>query len=107
MKVEGQEVWVGQVSREYGKPSSGRVINKLDLDEVRNFFLQDLWYAQGIKKYGFVHSPGKAAPISSPKTTFRGTTYITDGHLAVVWLTRDPVTLSEVEALDWDRPAEK
>jgi len=103
MKVEGQEVWLGQVSREYGKPSSGRVIIRLDLDEVRNFFLQDLWYAQGIKKYGFVHNPGTAATMSAPKTTFRGTTYITDGLRAVMWLSRDPVSLSEVEVLDWDQ----
>jgi hypothetical protein len=107
MKVEGQEVWVGQVSREYGKPSSGRIINKLDLDEVRNFFLQNLWYAQGIKKYGFVQGTGAAAPISEPKTTFRGTTYITDGYRVVMWLTGDPVTLSEVEVIEWDRPPEK
>jgi hypothetical protein len=107
MKVEGQEVWVGQVSREYGKPSSGRAINKLDLDEVRSFFLQDLWYAQGIKKYGFVESPDTAAPITEMKTTFRGTTYTTDGYRVAIWLTGDPVALSEVEALDWDRPPEK
>ena len=107
MKVEGQEVWLGQVSREYGQPSSGRVINKINLDEVRAFLLQDLWYAQGIKKFGFVYSPGAAAPISAPKTTFRGTTYITDGHRLVLWLTSDPVTLSEVEELDWDRPPER
>ncbi len=106
MKVDGQEVWVGQVSREYGKQPSGRAINRLDLDEVRDFFLQDLWYAQGIKKVGLVHSPGTEAPISAPKTTFRGTTYITDGYRAVVWLTRDPVTLSEIEVLDWDMPPE-
>ena len=107
MKVEGQEVWVGQISREYGQPSSGRVINKIDLDEVRGFLLQDLWYAQGIKKFGFVHNPATAAPISAPRTTFRGTTYISDGHLIVMWLTSDPVALSEVEELDWDRPPEK
>ena len=107
MKVEGQEVWLGQISREYGQPSSGKVINKIDLDEVRGFLLQDLWYAQGVKKFGFVYSPGAVAPISAPKTTFRGTTYISDGHRLVMWLTGDPVTLSEVEDLDWDRPREK
>ena len=107
MKVEGQEVWVGQISREYGIPSSGRVINKLDLDEVRSFFLQDLWYAQGIKKYGFVQASGAAASISEPKTTFRGTTYITDGYRAVIWLTGDPLNLSEVEMIEWDTPPEK
>jgi hypothetical protein len=107
MKVEGQEVWVGQVSREYGKPSSGKVINKLDLDQIRSFLLQDFWYAQGIKKFGFVEGTGTAAQISDPKTTFRGTTYITDGYRLVMWLTGDPVKLSDAEMLDWDRVPEK
>jgi hypothetical protein len=107
MKVEGQEVWVGQVSREYGKPSSGKVINKLDLDQIRSFLLQDFWYAQGIKKFGFVEGTGTAAQISDPKTTFRGTTYITDGYRLVMWLTGDPVNLSDAEMLDWDMIPEK
>jgi len=107
MQFEGQEVWVGQVFRKYGKESSGRLIRRLDLDEVRSFFLQTLWYAQGIKKFGFVKGSGTAAPISQQKTTFRGTTYITDGYRLVLWLSKEPVPLSDVEALDWDPPPEK
>ncbi|MBT8363464.1 MAG: hypothetical protein KJP23_02080, partial [Deltaproteobacteria bacterium] len=97
----------GQVSREYGKPSSGRYVQKLDLDEVRDFFLQNLWYAQGIKKHGFVKRIGTVSTISQPKKTFRGTTYITDGYLAVIWLSADSVPLSDVEAVDWDWPPER
>jgi hypothetical protein len=107
MKVEGQEVWMGQVNREYGKPSRRKSVNKIDLDEVRSFLLQDLWYAQGIRKYGFVGSAESVSPIANPKTTFRGTTYITDGYRLVIWLARDRVALSEVEIADWDRPPEK
>jgi hypothetical protein len=107
MRLEGQEVWVGQVGREYGQRSSAGNVHKLDWDEVRSFFLQNIWYSQGLKKYAFVKSTGGAATISQPKTTFRGTNYITDGYRLVMWLSADSVPLSEVEAVDWDRPPEK
>lgn len=107
MRFEGQDVWLGQVSRQYGKPSSGGSDPMLDLDEVRSFLLQSLWYAQGIKKYGFVKGSGAASPITQPKSTFRGTTYITDGYRVVLWLSGDSVPLSDVELVDWDSPPER
>ncbi|CAB1056837.1 hypothetical protein D1BOALGB6SA_1576 [Olavius sp. associated proteobacterium Delta 1] len=108
MQFEGQEVWLGQISRDYGKQSAGRTLNKLDLDEVRSFLLQSLWYAQGINKYGFVKgTTGAVAPISHPKTTFRGTAYITDGYRVVLWLSEKSVPLSDVEVVDWDSPPER
>ena len=107
MRFEGQEVWLGQASRDYGAQSAGKTDHKLDLDEVRSFLLQNLWYAQGIKKYGFVKGSGTTALISKPKTSFRGTAYITDGYLVVLWLSGDSVPLSDVEVVDWDRPPER
>jgi hypothetical protein len=104
MQVRGQKVWVGQVSREFGNPLSGKTISKLDLDEVRSFFLQDLWYAQGIKKYGFVEGTGAVSTISRLKTTFRGTTYFTDGYRAVLWVSSQPAAFSEVGWIDWENP---
>jgi hypothetical protein len=106
MRFEGKEVWVGQVSREYGKGSLDGFVQKLDLDEVRSYLIQDLWYAQGIKKFGFVKLKGAASPISQPKVAFRGTTYITDGYLAVIWLAGKPVSLSNVKLVDWEIPPE-
>jgi hypothetical protein len=107
MRFEGKAVWVGQVSREYGKGSSGGFVQKLDLDEVRSFLIQDLWYAQGLKKIGFVRVNGAESSISRPKKTFRGTTYITDGYVVVVWLAEKPISLSNVELVDWEIPPEK
>jgi hypothetical protein len=108
MRFEGQEVWVGQVSREYGKESSGRPVQKkLDFDEVRGFLLQNLWYSQGMKKFGFVKVDNAASTISQPKKTFRGTTYISDGYVAVIWLSGEPVSLSDVEAVNWEIPLEE
>jgi len=102
IRFEGQSVWVGQINREYGKQSSGRLNRKIDLDEVRSFFIQSLWYAQGLKRYGFVKGAGTVSTIGQAKTTFRGSTYITDGYRAVLWLSAEAVPLSDIEALEWD-----
>jgi hypothetical protein len=107
IRFEGQAVWVGQINREYGKQSSGRLNRKIDLDEVRSFFLQNLWYAQGLKRYGFVKGAGTVSSIDQPKTTFRGSTYITDGYCAVLWLSAEAIPLSEIEALEWDFPPDR
>jgi hypothetical protein len=107
IQFEGQAVWVGQINRDYGKQSSGRLNRKIDLDEARSFFLQNLWYAQGIKQYGFVKGAGTVSPIGRPKMTFRGLTYITDGYRAVLWLSAETVPLSEIKALEWELPPER
>jgi hypothetical protein len=107
MRVDGKEVWIGQIGREYGKQSAEPKNRKLDWDEVRGFLLQNIWYAQGLEKYAYVKNPDAAAPISQMKTTFRGTTYTTDGYRLIMWLSEESVALSDVEALDWDIPPEK
>ena len=106
MRFEEKEVWVGQISREFGGPSSSKKNQKINLDEMQDFLLQNLWYAQGIEKYGFVKSPGVAAPLSKPRTTFRDVTYVTNGYRAVLWISGDPVPLSDVEVMDWEIPPE-
>ncbi|MGD1975003.1 MAG: LssY C-terminal domain-containing protein [Desulfobacterales bacterium] len=106
MRIDEKEVWIGQITREYGESSSSKKSQKIDMDEARSFLLQNLWYAQGVEKYGFVESPGVAAPLSKPRTTFSGVTYVTDGYRAVLWISGDPVPLSDVEVMDWEIPPE-
>lgn len=101
IRFEGQAVWMGQINRDYGKQFSGRMNRKIDLDEARSFLLQNLWYAQSVKQYGFVKGTGTVSPISEPKTTFKGSTYITDGYRVVLWLSGKTVPLSDVKALEW------
>ncbi len=107
MLFEGKNVWVGQVIREYAEPSSAGDDHNIDLDEVRNFLLQNLWYSQGLKKYGFVSDARSVATMSHPKKTFRGTRYITDGYRSVIWLSKESVPFSDVETADWDRLPKK
>jgi len=103
MRVEGEPVWVGFVSRDLGPQWPSIKAHKVDLDEMRDFFMQDLWYAQGVKKYGFVKG-ATASPISQPKKIFGNISHITNGYWAVIWVSEKSIPLNEVKAMDWDIP---
>ncbi len=104
IRYEEKEVWVGQVTRKSIDSSSSKKNQKINMDEVRSFLLQNLWYAQGVEKFGFVEGSGVNAPFSKPRTTFRGVTYATDGYRVVLWMSGNPVPLSEVGFTDWETP---
>jgi hypothetical protein len=69
MRFEGKLVWIGQISRDIGVRFTWKTIttHKIDpeVDETRNFLIQDLWYSQGLKTFGYVKGVG-AAPYSAP-----------------------------------------
>ena len=106
MRVEEEPVWVGFVSRDLGPQWSSSEAFKVDLYEMRSFFIQELWYAQGIKKYGFVKGVS-ASPISQPKNGFERISYITDGYRAVLWVSEESISSNEVELMNWDIPPAK
>ena len=107
MRFEGKPVWVGQISRDIGVRFTTKTIvtHKIDpdVDETRDFLIQDLWYAQGLEKFAFVKGVG-AAPISEPRGNLTGDPYFTDGLRAVLWVSSDPMDLEDVEFLEWEIP---
>jgi hypothetical protein len=106
MRIEGQPVWVGLVNRELTLHTRSAKNQKLDLDEVRTFFLQDLLYSQGISKYGYVKGGG-ASPILQPRKAAAGFYYLSDGHRLVLWISQKPNPLNEVITLDWEIPPKR
>jgi hypothetical protein len=72
-----------------------------DLDDASTFFLQDLWYGQGVEQFGWVRGPA-AGSFDEPHKTFTGAEYFSTGAMAVVWLSGPPVSMLEVQALNWD-----
>jgi hypothetical protein len=106
MRVEEKAVWVGFVSRDLGPQWTSFQNQKVDLDEMRSFFIQDLWYAQGIRKYGFVKGAG-ASPINEPKNILGSISYVTDGYRAVLWVSEESIALNEVDVVDWEIPPER
>lgn len=104
LRYQGQLVFVAQV----GRPVGGRFVPRNDphlilqgnVDEARNYLIQDLMYSGGLDKLGFTNGVG-AAPYSQPRTTLDGATYYTDGLRAVVFFATRPRSMSDVEFLDW------
>jgi len=107
MRFEGKPVWVGQISRDIGVRFTTKTIvtHKIDpdVDETRDFLIQDLWYSQGLVKFAFVKGVG-AAPISEPRGNLTGDPYFTDGLRAVLWVSSDPTDFEDVEFIEWEVP---
>jgi hypothetical protein len=100
MRVAGAPVWLAQATRHI---SQGKRRSQMDpdLDEAAEFFLQDIWYGQGLLRYGWVQGRGSVS-YESLQQTATGATYFTSGNLAVMWLSSRVMSMLEVDALDWD-----
>lgn len=103
---QGNRVWVGGISRDIGVFWTTRTWNLTshaidsDIDETRNYILEDLAAAQRLSGYGFVKGVGTSSS-SDPKENLLGTPWWTDGSRAVLMLSDTPVTMQEIEYLDW------
>ena len=104
IRYKGEQVWVGQISRDIKVrylPFTFRI--EPSVDEARTYILQDLWYAKRLAKFGYVKGVG-AASMSKPRKTLQDDPYFTDGHRLVVWVSKKPISFSEVEVLEWEVP---
>lgn len=110
MRFKGQMVWIGQISRDIGVRFTRKTIttHKIDpdVDETRGFLIQDLWYSQGLKKFGYVKGVG-AASYEEPRGNLTGDPYFTDGFRAVLWVSSQPSAFDEVGWLEWELPEER
>ena len=100
MRVEGTPVWLVQVTNFIGE-GKGRAYLDPDLDDAAAFFLQDIWYGQGLARFGWVQGQG-SIPYESPRQTSTGAAYFTSGYVAVMWLSGQAVSMLEADTLDWD-----
>ena len=110
MRFEDQRVWVGQISRDIGVRFTQKTIvtHKIDpdVDETRDFLIQDLWYSQGLKSFGYVKGVG-AATYSEPRYNLSPDPYFTDGYRAVLWVSNQPVAFPDVGLIHWEAPPQR
>jgi hypothetical protein len=106
----GSEVWLGQISRDIGVRFTTKTIttHKIDpdVDETREFLVEDLAYSTGLAKAAYVKGVGPAS-IGKPRNNLTGDPYFTDGFRAVMWLSSTPVSIADIEFLDWERPPQR
>jgi hypothetical protein len=107
LRLEGKPVWVGQISRDIGVRFTWKTIvtHKIDsdVDETRDFLIQDLWYSQALEKFAFAKGVG-AAPMSEPRGNLTGDPYFTDGYRVVLWVSSQPIDFKGVEFVKWEIP---
>ena len=103
MRYQGLPVWIGQISRDIGVRFTWQTIttHKIDpnVDETREYLLEDLAYAQSLQQFGYVKGVGLAT-FAEPRGNLTGDPYFTDGLRAVMFVSSEPVDISEIEVLD-------
>ena len=103
MRFEGTPVWIGQISRDIGVRFTTKTIttHKIDpnVDETRDFLVEDLVYSQGLAKIGYVRGVG-AASFDEPRGNLTGDPYFTDGLRVVMWVSGSPVGFDEIEIVE-------
>lgn len=106
LRNNGKKVWFAQLKHAIGKRFQ---INEIffgsaqdpDIDDGRNFLLQNLWYSGSLDAVAFTIT-GKVVPSESPVMDFNGNPFFSDGGRIVMWLSGNPVALQEVRRIDWD-----
>jgi len=107
MQYQGKQVWIGQISRDIGVRFTRKTIttHKIDanVDETREFLLENLAYSQSVAKIGYVGGVGPAS-IDTPRKNLTGDPYFTDGYRVVLWVSSIPVAIDDIEVLPWTDP---
>ncbi len=105
----GVLVWAVQISRDIGARFTTKTWNltthKIDpeVDEARNYLIEDLLYSRGLTKMGWLNRVGPA-DRSSPRENLTGDPYYTDGFRAVLVFDGTHADLDEVAVFPWEHP---
>jgi len=100
MRIDGTPVWAGQLRR---------IINHKwiiaspdpDVDSARGFLLQNLWYSQTLKKYGWVAGEAFVA-AENWWQSFSFNKFFSDGYRGAFWISAEPLSLLDTASADWD-----
>ncbi len=109
-RFQGKAIWMGQISRDIGVHFTRKTIttHKIDpdVDETREYLLEDLAYAQSLWKFGYADGVGEAA-MDQPRGNLTGDPYFTDGHRLVLWVASEPVDIADLEVVRWSIPPDR
>ena len=107
MTFNGQPVWIGQISRDIGVRFTRKTIttHKIDpdVDETREFLVENLAYNQVLSKLAYVGGV-VAAPIDAPRGNLTGDPYFTDGLRVVMWINSELTDLNNIKYEAWSDP---
>jgi len=91
LRLNGKPVWIGQISRDIGVRFTIKTWNLTthridpDIDESRDYVVEDLMQAERIDAVGYVDGAGEC-DSAAPRRNLTGDPYFTDGKRAVILL---------------------
>jgi hypothetical protein len=106
LRVAGKPLWVGQLKNAIGRRYAvGEQFLSIKLDpdvnDGRDFLLQDLWYAQSLQHWGWLES-GLSASEETPALDFNGNPwFVDDGYSVAIWVSGQPVALQDATEYRW------
>jgi hypothetical protein len=109
MRHEGRPVWIGQISRDVGVRFTTKTWNltthaiAADVDEMRDYLIEDLLLTGRVEAVGFVEGVGEAE-ASHRRTNLTGDLYFTDGLRAVIMFTSKAIPPETAGVLPWSWP---
>ena len=105
LTYEGKDVWIGQISRDIGVRLSSKTIttHKIDpdVDETRDYLLQDLLLSGSLAGVGYVKGVRTATP-ENPRYNYTLDPYYTDGLRLVLFVSEDYVSPDTLELIPWE-----
>ena len=106
--LDGQSVWVGQISRDIGVKLTSKtfVTHKIDpvVDEARLYITLDVAASESLHALGYVKGVGYS-DRDAPRFNYTRDPYYTDGLRVVLILGEGRNPLSDVDFLPWEQPA--
>ena len=103
-RIDGQPVWVGQISRDIGVRFTRHTWNltthrvAADVDESRDNLVAESISTQSANALGWTKGVGMA-PRDQPRHNLTGDPYYTDGLRAVVFLSSESVPTNKIRQL--------
>lgn len=105
--LDGQNVWVGQITRDIGVKFSSKtfVTHKIDpvVDEARLYITLDMAAAEVLRAYGYVEGVGYS-DRTAPRLNYTRDPYYTDGLRIVLVLGEKRRALEDLVPLQWAQP---
>ena len=105
--LDGQNVWVGQISRDIGVKLTSKtfVTHKIDpvVDEARLYITLDVAASESLHALGYVEGVGYS-DREHPRFNYTRDPYYTDGLRVVLILGEERNPLYNVDFLPWEQP---
>lgn len=108
-KFEGTPIWIGQISRDIGVSFSTKNwwLSNHDIDqevdEARNFIMQDMMMSGGVERFGYVRGMEPALE-DSPMKNFMDQPIYTDGLRVIFLFSPGHVDITETRIFNWEWP---